>query len=1495
MTLAASPLLDSTPPTSTRPGRVLLHLVLSGALLAGVFGLGATASAAEPPPLFVSEIVANPAGVDEFEYVEVTNPGDAPVSLDGFTFAYTYADSTDTARDVALAVDGTATVAPGGSVVLWLSYTASGLDSFARTVEEFRAATGASATTPVLRLTGQPGMANGGDRGIRISDAGGIVTWSHYPAGSQAIDLGADFSVPAARGQAAPVLATLSPMTPGSVVPEALVPTVPVDPEPEVPDDIGVLEPDPALVAAPLQVTELVPDTANVGGSDGYEFVEVFNASSQDVDFSDYALTYLYPQDTTTNTNEAAWPAVPDDVVIPSGGTLTFWIKNGANDDLTDADFNAHHGSDLTLGEDLVEISSAGFANGSARGIAIRTNTGFPVNRAYYNLAGADDVDADVAIAYGPTPGDTGLQSIVARRDPSPGRVQVDQVADGLVVVPNDTSAPVVDDRTAATIDPLAGFVLDLRVSDDVQVRTVTARISNDVDTEPLAVNLVHSATDPLAYGTVVNAADVVGKQWFEYVVEASDGTNVTGTETRRVMVDGASSDPVRLNVADGDFVGGTATISAAGESSPPSLELTIDGATVATRASLESTPYFVFETSQTDFYFRNGVRIGEDVLHVFDEGTYERTETIAVPVALSYVTQGEPLSVDVWAGTKAGPWIDEAENNDDFVISGMRLVLPDGRTLRPAEYDDPTQLVQMGDSAGKNDFYASVFDLGDDAFTALAHDWDTTAVADGPHQVLATEGADSASAQVLVDNTAPVVTPSVEDGRVYQGEIVLDVTIEDGSGSGVVDTVTSFDGEPVVLPLTTSSVTLAAGDHVLSVVATDAVGNVTERAVTFTVPEEQPGADGVAPADGAEVEVGKVVLQALVQDPTADPLDVSFRKGERFALGDGEVAAASGTTHDARALERDGTPADPAAPSPARLLASQQLETQAGLAPVTATDALPYYTFDVAVPADAGADATARVTWDGTADRDSQVMLYALAADGSRWIELARHRTTADDEAFTLQGSAVVGETVRDGTITVLVQHSEGFSGADLSTRGSTVTPANPLDTPRSEYDFSIAWESDTQYYNEEFLQHQTAIHDYVLGQRENQNIQYLIHTGDIVDDYDQPYQWANAAGEYARLDDAGLPYGVLAGNHDVGSGLSDYSQYSQFFGEARYGANPWYGGSYQDNRGHYDLVSAGGIDFVMLYMGWDPQADHIAWMNDVLARYPERVAIVNLHEFMLTTGGLGPVPQQILDEVVATNPNVRMVLSGHYHDAFTRIDQFDDDGDGAVDRDVYSMLFDYQGLPEGGQGFLRLLQFDNEGQSMRVRTYSPSLDVYNSDDPSLLEPGADPYLHQDFEIGYDALRITPSDKTLATTGFTAEVLTTQEVGAVQDVPSGTVAAVPWDLTELGEHGWYARTVDPYGATHDTPVYAFTLVPAVAGPGDGSGGSPGGGTGGPGAGYGGDGSGTGTTRPADADRTLPGTGLPIDAAVLLLALGLAGAGAVVLVRARRRAGPPAP
>ena len=230
-------------------------------------------------------------------------------------------------------------------------------------------------------------------------------------------------------------------------------------------------------------------------------------------------------------------------------------------------------------------------------------------------------------------------------------------------------------------------------------------------------------------------------------------------------------------------------------------------------------------------------------------------------------------------------------------------------------------------------------------------------------------------------------------------------------------------------------------------------------------------------------------------------------------------------------------------------------------------------------------------------------------------------------------------------------------------------------------------------------------------------------------------------------------------------------------------------------------------GVDFLMLYQGWGPGDEEIAWMNEVLAQYPERTAIINLHEYMLTTGGLGPIPQRIQDEVVATNPNVSMVFSGHYHDAFTRVDGFDDDGDGVDDRQVTQVLFDYQGLAEGGLGYLRLLHFDHEGQRMVARTYSPSLQDYDADDPGLAPE------HQEFTVPYSQLGVEPRTKTLGTDAVSVEVLTGRPIGERTDVESGSLVDMVWRGLQAGEFGWYVRTEDPYGAVDLSAVQEFTVT----------------------------------------------------------------------------------
>lgn len=219
---------------------------------------------------------------------------------------------------------------------------------------------------------------------------------------------------------------------------------------------------------------------------------------------------------------------------------------------------------------------------------------------------------------------------------------------------------------------------------------------------------------------------------------------------------------------------------------------------------------------------------------------------------------------------------------------------------------------------------------------------------------------------------------------------------------------------------------------------------------------------------------------------------------------------------------------------------------------------------------------------------------------------------------------------------------------------------------------------------------------------------------------------------------------------------------------------------------------------------------------MNEVLAQYPSAWRSSTSTTYVLITGGLEPIPQRIQDEVLATNPNVSMVMSGHYHDAYTRYDSFDEDGDGVEDRAVTQMLFDYQGLPEGGQGFLRLLQFDNEEEETRVRTYSPSLEQHYAEHPTL-EPE-----NPDFTISYETGGIVPRVKELSADAFRAEVLTGDDaaagkvIGAESDVASSSEVTVE-GTSDGGTYGWYVTATDEHGGEIRSVVREVTFVPATA------------------------------------------------------------------------------
>ena len=306
----------------------------------------------------------------------------------------------------------------------------------------------------------------------------------------------------------------------------------------------------------------------------------------------------------------------------------------------------------------------------------------------------------------------------------------------------------------------------------------------------------------------------------------------------------------------------------------------------------------------------------------------------------------------------------------------------------------------------------------------------------------------------------------------------------------------------------------------------------------------------------------------------------------------------------------------------------------------------------------------------------------------------------------------------------------------AALALQASTLSlPASP--PPPVPGGFTLVVLPDTQLYSLKYPDTYDVQTRWIAGNARRYNVSYVLHVGDITDK-NTPPEWQIAAQAHARM--AGVvPCALLPGNHDLGLGRG--SGLTEHFPTADFKRLPTFGGFYdrepQRSDNSYHLFEAGGRKWLILALEFGPRDDVLRWANEIAARHPDRSVILITHAYLrpdntrydhrvkiVVNGkesdkGLGksalPYAQDpagfndgedMWQKLVSRHSNFAFVISGHVCVTGHRTDP------GRHGNPVHQILVDYQNQPNGGDGYLRLLQFSAGLKTVRVSDYSPTLD---------------------------------------------------------------------------------------------------------------------------------------------------------------------------------------
>lgn len=183
-----------------------------------------------------------------------------------------------------------------------------------------------------------------------------------------------------------------------------------------------------------------------------------------------------------------------------------------------------------------------------------------------------------------------------------------------------------------------------------------------------------------------------------------------------------------------------------------------------------------------------------------------------------------------------------------------------------------------------------------------------------------------------------------------------------------------------------------------------------------------------------------------------------------------------------------------------------------------------------------------------------------------------------------------------------VVIPDTQAYDGEGRSTKGGRAPGTGPV-------------------CNAQFV----ACIDWIVANREKENIRFVTHTGDITD-MNNEAQWAFASETMAKLEGV-VPYAICPGNHDMRYN-GDTSLFQRYFPASRFAKNSWYAGTFEgftdkagiftsgNNANSCCLFESGNEKFVVIHLECNAPDPVLKWAGEMLEKYSERHAIIATHQ---------------------------------------------------------------------------------------------------------------------------------------------------------------------------------------------------------------------------------------------------------------------------------------